>query len=186
MTKLFLACHAVCPALVIYFPDPVVCVFLSVIKITQLFSLVQWCLGHAGVSSLFSFWWRELLENTITVFTVWKVKQALSLSHHFTGKVKVPVHVNRTLESHGSGAETTEDLMNEPQMVVTNISGQEMWMTMTTSLPRPLDINDGAASVPILGVTVWVLYFPPSLLHSQWKTRTFHIWEGFPRWWDFQ
>lgn len=110
------------------FPDPVMCVLLSVRKITRLFSLVQWCLGHVGVSlSLFSRWWRELLGNVITIFTVWKGKQIRSQYKAQTflhGEVEVPLHLNHTLKSHCSGGKTT----GEPAIVVTNSSGQEKWM----------------------------------------------------------
>ena len=81
------------------------CVRPSVRKITQLFSLVQWCLGHVGVShSLFSRWWRELLEKVITIFTVWKGKQIRSQYKAQTflhWEVEDPLHLNRTCKSRG-------------------------------------------------------------------------------------
>lgn len=128
------------------------CVCPSVRKITQLFSLVQWCLGHVGVSrSLFSRWWRELLGKVITIFTVWKGKQIRSQYKAQTFlhcEVEVPLHLNHTLKSHCLGGKTT----GEPPIVITNGSGQEKWMADDDglcegkrSLPCPLDIRDSTA-----------------------------------------
>ena len=119
------------------FPDPVVCVLLSVRKITRLFSLVQRCLGHMDVSrSLFFCWWHELLGNVITIFTVWKVEQiwyqckAQTFLH---GEVEVPLHWNHTLKSHCTGDKTA----GEPPIVVPTAVGRRMNDRWWQPLRRP-------------------------------------------------